>query len=265
MTANLPTPMDVRLMNAAAALLAGAFVMLAVGHGIAWLLRHPVFSLGGIVVTGDVAHNSVATIRANVAPRLAGSYFTLDLANARRVFESVPWVRQAVVRREFPNRLRVSLQEHVPVAFWGLDSDSRMVNSFGEVFEANVGELNEDELPRLQGPEGQSALVWAMYQALRPQFEPLGLGVEQLVLSGRGGWQLALDNGAWVELGRGSAADVVPLVQRFVQTLTQVAARHGRRVDALASADLRHVDGYALRLRGVSTAEAVSRQEQGNR
>jgi cell division protein FtsQ len=42
-----------------------------------------------------------------------------------------------------------------------------MVNSFGEVFEANVGELSEDELPRLQGPPGQSALVWAMYQALQ--------------------------------------------------------------------------------------------------
>ena len=42
-------------------------------------------------------------------------------------------------------------------------------------------------------------------------------------------------------------------MRRFVQTLTQVTAKYGRRVDALESADLRHNEGYALRLRGVST------------
>ena len=41
--------------------------------------------------------------------------------------------------------------------------------------------------------------------------------------------------------------------RRFVDTLTQVAGKHGRRAQMLESADLRHTDGYALRLRGVRT------------
>ena len=39
--------------------------------------------------------------------KLKGNFFTLDLAEAKRVFESVPWVRQAVVSRVWPNRLTV--------------------------------------------------------------------------------------------------------------------------------------------------------------
>ena len=124
-----------------------------------WVLRHPLFAISGITVQGDVVHNNALTLRANVAPRLAGNFFTTNLAAARQAFEGVPWVRTAIVRREFPNRLRVQLQEHQAVAFWGTDSESRLLNSFGEVFEANAGDLEQEALPRLTGPEQQSHQV----------------------------------------------------------------------------------------------------------
>ncbi|MDF2466037.1 MAG: cell division protein FtsQ [Ramlibacter sp.] len=168
----------------------------------------------------------------------------------------MPWVRAAVVRREFPNRLRVSLEEHRAVAYWGPESESRLVNTFGEVFEANSGDLEAEELPRLSGPQEQAALVLTMYRTLQPMFEPLDLGVEQVALTARGSWKLELDNGAQVELGRGAPEEVVARTQRFLQTLTQVTSRYSRRPDSLVSADLRHGDGYAVRLRGVGTTGA---------
>jgi len=256
MSAAVPLPVDVRLMNATAAVAFAAAVGLLLAAFCWWAVRHPVFSLGGITVLGDVTHNSAATLRANVAPRMAGNFFTVDLAATRRAFEQVPWVRSAIVRREFPNRLRVILQEHRAEALWGEEGASRLVNSFGEVFEANAGDVEHDGLPRLAGPDGQAAHVLAMYRALAPLFEPLDLTLEALALTGRGSWQAALDTGATIELGRGEQAEVAPRVQRFVQTLTQVAARYGRRPEALVSADLRYQDGYALRLRGVGTVEA---------
>lgn len=248
-----PLPLDVRLMNiAASALFAACGLLLLAALGW-WALRHPLFAIGGITVRGDTVHNSVAMLRANVAPRLAGNFFTVDLQRAREAFEAVPWVRQAVVRREFPNRLRVQLQEHQAVALWGPEGESRLVNSHGEVFEANVGDVEQDGLPRLAGPPDASAQVLAMYRGLQPLFEPLDLAVEQLVLTGRGSWTLTLDSGAMVELGRGTPEEVVARSRRFAQTLTQVTSKYGRRPEALVSADLRHADGYAVRLRGVST------------
>jgi cell division protein FtsQ len=253
MTAARPVPADVRLMNGAATALFAVGIAALLAAGGWWALRHPLFAVAGITVEGDVSHNSVATLRANVASRLAGNFFTVNLAATRDAFETAPWVRHAVVRREFPNRLRVQLQEHRAAALWGGDSDTRLVNDFGEVFEANIGDVESDDLPRLAGPDGQSAQVLAMYRALTPLFEPLDLAVERLALTARGSWEVHLDNGAIVELGRGTTGEITARTQRFVQTLNQVTSRYARTPEALVSADLRHTDGYAVRLRGVGT------------
>jgi cell division protein FtsQ len=247
------TPLDVKLMNGTAVVLFVAFVVLAVVAGGRWLGRMPVFAIQGITVTGDMNHNSPLTLRANVAPGLSGTFFSVDLARVRSAFEAVPWVRHAVVRREFPNRLRVELQEHVAVAYWGVDSDVRLLNSFGEVFEANVGEVEQDVLPKLSGPDGQSSEVLTMYQILAPLLVTVELPLEQLELSGRGSWRARLDGGAVIELGRGTPAEVTERLQRFLGTLTQVTTRFARAAGSVESADLRHTNGYAVKLRGVTT------------
>lgn len=256
MNESLPVPMDVKLMNMTATVLFGVFALLLAGALFGWASGHSAFAVRGITVTGDVVHNNAVTLRANVAPRLSGTFLTMDLTRARLAFEAVPWVRHAVVRREFPNRLKVQLQEHKAVAYWGAESESRLLNSFGEVFEANIGEVDQDDLPRLNGPDGQAPQVLAMYQTLQPQFDSMNMALEQIELSGRGGWRARFDAGAVVELGAGSVDDVLARTQRFLQTLTQVTSRYGRTPDALASADLRHQDGYAIRLAGVTTVTA---------
>jgi cell division protein FtsQ len=256
-----PLPVDVRLMNATATAL-GVFGIAAIAAtGLAWALQQPVFAVRTIGLEGDLAHNSVLTVRANATPRLAGNFFTVDLAKARRAFESVPWVRQAVVRRVWPNRLRVQLEEHRPAALWadaegakgstGEAAPDKLVNTHGEVFEANLGDVEDDALPTLRGPDGSSAHLLAMLARLQPVFTPIDEQVDTLELSGRGSWRVQLAGGAEVELGRGDDAAVVERTRVFVATLPQVTQRYQR---PLQYADLRHSEGYAVRLKGVSTA-----------
>jgi cell division protein FtsQ len=160
------------------------------------------------------------------------------------------------VRREFPNRLKVLLQEQKAVAYWGNEGEPRLVNNFGEVFEANLGEVDQEALPRLNGPEGQTVQVLAMYQAQQQLFDAMDMTLDQLELTAHGGWRARLDSAATIELGGGSAAEVLARTQRFLKTLTQVSSRYGRKPDALETADLRHEEGYAIRLRGVTTLTA---------
>ena len=243
-------PPDVRFMNALSMVFGLAFVAMVLALSGSWLVRQSLFNLSAISVQGDVTHNNAVTLRANVAPRLAGNFFTVDMGHARAVFESVPWVRKAVVQRQFPHRLKGVLQEHHAVAYWGPEGDIRLLNNFGEVFEANQGEVEGDELPQLNGPRGQAVLVLQAYQALSPLFEKLDTALERLELTGQGSWRVRLDSGAAIELGHGSVNDVSARTQRFLSTLTQVSSRYGRDLE---SADLRYGNGYALKLRGVTT------------
>ncbi|HJS03938.1 MAG TPA: cell division protein FtsQ/DivIB [Variovorax sp.] len=252
MADSVHVPFDVKLMNVTATLVYALFALVLLAAGAWWVLRQPFFPLAGIKVDGEVTHNNAVTLRANVAPQLAGNFFTVDLAKARAAFESVPWVRKAVVRREFPNKLRATLTEHVPVAHWGDEADSRLINGFGEVFDANVAEV-DDDLPRLGGPPEQAGQVLGMYRVLQPLFSPYELAIDQLKLSSRGSWSVVLDSGAVLELGRGRSEEVAARTQRFLVTVAPVARQYGRSVSAVEGADLRHHEGYALRLRGVTT------------
>ena len=251
----VPMPADVRLMNAVASAMFALAGVGAVAGGVMWLTRSPLFPIRAITLDGDLARNSVPTIRANAAPRLAGNFFSVDLQRSRSAFESVPWVRHAVVRRVWPDRLSVRLEEHHAAALWeGPNADSgadRLVNNFGEVFAANLGDVEDDSLPAFAGPEGSAATMLSLFHRLQPVLLKADAAIDRLELSGRGSWRAELDSGAIVEIGRGSENELVARADRFVRTLPQVAARWQQ---PLEYADLRHTDGYAVRLRGVSTA-----------
>lgn len=254
-----PLPLDIRLMNGVAAALGLVFAAMLLSLLGAWLMRQPLFALKAIHVQGDLTHNSAVTLRANVAPRLSGNFFTVDLGRTRAVFESVPWVRKAVVQRQFPNRLRVMLQEHQAIAYWGGENDASLVNSFGEVFDANPGDVESEALPRLVGPKDQAALVLQAWQRLSPLFEKVDSSIERLELTGQGGWRAALDDGAQIELGHGSLEELETRVQRFLATFTQVSSRYGRDLE---SADLRYGNGYAMRLSGVTTVNPGDKEDK---
>ncbi|THT96464.1 FtsQ-type POTRA domain-containing protein [Lampropedia puyangensis] len=249
-------PVDVRLMNATASLAFSGVFVLVCAAAVLWALRNPAFAITQVVVHGDPQHSSAVGLQANVLPQLKGNLFTLDLNATQKVFEQMPWVRKAELRRAFPNTLDVRLQEHVPVAMWDGDEASTMINTFGEVFEANRGEVEHEILPRLAGPDGQSASVLAMYRYLLEQLQGNAMQPVALYLTPRGNWQLFLSNGAHMELGAGEQDQVGQRLADFFTTLPQALAPLGVRPQALEFADLRHRDGYAIRLRGVVTQAA---------
>jgi cell division protein FtsQ len=257
--ANPAADAEVRWMNATSQVLFSVAALAAVFLLAQWLARQPVFALRGIAVVGDVSHNSVATLRANALPAMAGNYFSMDLQRSQKAFAAVPWVRQAVVQRVWPNRIQVQLEEHRVAAIWSPDEATartgssaidRLVNTHGEVFDANLGDVEDQELITLRGPEGSAAQMLAMAKILAPIWNRLQATVDELSMSGRGSWRVLLDTGAVIELGRGSPAELLARCEQFVATVGQFTALYQRPVQY---ADLRHRDGYALRLRGIST------------
>ena len=266
--ATTPLPLDIRLMEGVAKAVFALAALVIVAAALAWLTRSPLFTLRAITLDGELARSNLVTLRANALPQVAGNFFSIDLDRGRAAFESVPWVRQAVVRRVWPNRLAVTLEEHRAAALWQPPGErdtgnERLVNVQGEVFEANLGDVEDENLIALAGPEGTSAQMLAMQRRLAATLAPIDARLAALKLSARGSWRAELDGGADLELGRGSEDEVVARTERFVRTFalaTQRFAEPAGKPRALLAADLRHPDGYALRLHGVSTAVPAAKK-----
>ena len=61
-----------------------------------------------------------------------------------------------------------------PAALWAGDANlERLVNNQGEVFEANLGDVEDESLPTLKGPEGSAAQMLALLRRLAPVLAPL--------------------------------------------------------------------------------------------
>jgi len=235
-------------------------LLLALAAGLGVLMRQPAFTIRKLTLDGDLQRNNLATVRANAVPRVNGGFFTVDLRKSRDVFETVPWVRHAVVRRVWPNELRVSLEEHQPAAYWHHeDRDDQLVNMQGEVFDANLGDVEDEPLPTLHAPAhatpDQAREMLAMLHRLKPVLKGMDGDIDILKLTDRGSWSVQLDNDALIELGRGDTEEVVARAERFVKTLPQLRNQYP---SALAYADLRYPKGYAVRLKGMTTMQENS-------
>ena len=244
---------DIKLLNATTNALLGAFALALLASGLWWVTQRPMFTLKVIRLEGadvPLRHVNPATVRGTAIPRITGNFFTANLDAVRLAFESVPWVRKATVRREWPNKLIVAIEEHVPLAIWG--EDGRLVSVKGDVFTANMAEAEEDgELPEFSGPDGSEKEVVARFRELQEWFTPIKLTPDAVRLSRRYAWSVKLNNGISVELGREqSRTTLKERVERLVGIYPQLVARLQDRIE---SVDMRYPNGLALNAKGLAS------------
>lgn len=246
---------DIKLLNALTSALLGLCALVLLIAGLWWLAQRPMFALKEMVVQGmenrDLRHVNVLTVKGTALPRIKGNFFTANLDSVRAGFEAVPWVRKATVRREWPNKLVVSIEEHQPLGTWG--SDGRLLSVKGDVFTVNLAEAEVDgKLLEFEGPKGSEKEVLARYAELYEWFKPIKLEPVSVQLSGRFAWSVKLDNGMKVNLGREQGKVTLKnLVARLTQVYPQLTARLGAQIE---SVDLRYPNGLALNVGSVSSA-----------
>jgi len=228
-----------RLLNAAAGFLVGLALFAFALAGVRVALRSPLFPVRSVEVVTPLSHAPREAIERVVRRQIDGNFFGAPIGELREALEQLPWVRRVEVRRVWPDRLEVALEEHIALARWGAGG---AVNTYGERF-AGAADAG---LPLFVGPEGSEAELAARYARFTRLLEPLGAPLERVVLTPRYAWQLRLGDGMNLMLGRD--ADVAEKrLARFVElydaTLGQMPGRHDY-------VDLRYANGFAVRVKG---------------
>jgi len=246
-----------RLNGIATALFALALALLVWALARA-VIHSPQFPLRQLSVQGEMRHLDPGRAEAAARASASGTFFSVDLEAVRRSFESLPWVRRAEVRRVWPDRLDVVIEEHVALARWGADM-RRLVNTYGEVFTGASEEAAK--LPQFAGPAGTAQEVTRRYAAYRQALSPLALEVRQVLLSPRYAWQLRLSNGLTLELGRDQLKEpVLERLARFVAFHARTVGSLNRRLDYV---DLRYPNGFAVRV--PETVKPAPNKERSSR
>ncbi|MGZ8156909.1 MAG: cell division protein FtsQ/DivIB [Burkholderiales bacterium] len=227
-------------------------------YGVLWTLAHlPWFVLKHVEVSGSAPHVTRAQVEAIVRTEMKGTFFTLNLPQLRRAFEKLPWVRDVKLRRHWPDRLEVSVVEHVPLARWG---NLALVNTHGEVFRAAY----DGKLPVFIGPEGTSKEVAIQYEYFRRNLAPLGSMPVLVQLTPRRAWQVRVEGGPTIQLGRD---DIEARLARYIEAYDRTIATLNRRIDYV---DLRYSNGFAVRIPELGSGHAApqrgkTKPKQGQR
>jgi cell division protein FtsQ len=252
---------EARIINRLANTIAVLAVLAMLAGCVFWLINRPIFRVQTIEIepaaNTNLKYVSPMSVQAAIAGKLQGNFFTINLNQTRRVLETVPWIRTAMVRRVWPSTLRVTIEEQQPWALW---NENQMISTWGQIFTANQGELDDDALlPQFIGPEGTPALFIQRYAELERWLAPLNATVRKVVLSERYAMSVTLSNGLTLELGRDPGAEApdpqagipgaLPFtvrIRRFVQAWPVVLQRtQGREITHV---DLRYTNGFALTL-----------------
>ena len=220
--------MNKRLLRAIMSALTLAALAAGVWYGYEAIANHPVHE---VVFSGDLKRVPQGELEA-LAHSVERAADGVSLQAVREAALRIPWVREATVRRHSPDAVEVAIVAHEPIARWG---EGVLVSREGELFSADFN----GKLPRFRGPEGAIAQMTKVYPRLVASLRPLG-AIAELRLSPRGSWQVVLESGFELEVGRG---ELESRIERFIGAYPQLAASGV----PLLHADLRHANGFALR------------------
>lgn len=235
---------DFRAIGGALRLILALVLLLGASYGADWLLRAENFPVRNLYFEGPFKRVTHGDLERAVLDSVQGNFFLVDLNVVRARLETVPWVHRVSVRRRFPQHIHIEFGEQQLVARWGADA---FVNTSGEVVRL-AGEGLPTELPRLEGPEGTAAQVYAAYEEFRAALSGSETYMTSLRLTPRRSWEIEL------AAGPGTAPLMLVLhhdrprtrLERFARVYGGTLAR---QAGAIKQVDLRYTNGFAVEWR----------------
>jgi cell division protein FtsQ len=201
--------------------------------------RYPINTVQIIASNHYIPRQKIAEI---VSPYGRRSFLTLATSRLRAEILELSWADEVKVERVWPDILKVVVVEKRPMAIIeGLEKtkDILLMTEDGELI--IIPKIPDDlVLPKLSGPKSQYTDLLAAYKKLSKIMVNYGLAIKELNLRENQAWDLTLQSGVKVNLGK---QDIEKRVLRFCRSYPAIFADKG---DKILSVDLRYANGMAV-------------------
>lgn len=208
-----------------------------IGTGYAFYVKLGAYSILSVRIAGEFNQVPKRQLENAVTARLPASFFSVDVSSVRDAALAIPWVKEATVRRVWPDSLHIAVIEREAVARWG---ERELLERDGTLFEPHGGVPSKPELI-LHGPPETQMEVLTRYAQLEPVFAGVCGGLQSLSLDVRGLWRARLNCGPELVLGKRPKDEAL---NALAHTLTEV---FGTRTEDIERIDLRYANGFAVR------------------
>ena len=213
-------------------LIAGGIIFLSYQLS-ATLLDRPIRS---ITIEGPFQRVSALQIEEAISAALSDGFLSANLSEIQQQIVALPWIDQANVVRRWPSQLDISVIEQVPAACWG---ERGLLNTRGELFVTDARHIPA-ELPRLSGPANRSDEIAKRYLVVREQLIPFGLDLRRVHMDARGAWEMTLQNGVDIRLGR---REIEQRTELFLDVVAKIITNRAVDIDYV---DMRYSNGFTI-------------------
>jgi cell division protein FtsQ len=228
---------------------------------IAWWLTNRLMDqenllVNSVVISGEMPYTKREEVLAAMNNVNLGNFFQVDVNEIQSQVSALPWVYSVAVRKQWPNEVKIYVVDQIPVALWNGDF---ILNQFGKAFQADNRRLTQ-ALPKFFGPEGTELLALENFTNLNDLLEYRNLAIDELVLSERFSWQLTLNDGVMLNLGREERVkrvqrfmDIYPLIKTHLEDQSKKQNNHKKQLkQAVDYIDLRYDTGLAVGWKSVA-------------
>ncbi|OCG02151.1 FtsQ-type POTRA domain-containing protein [Gilliamella sp. wkB112] len=220
-----------------------------------WMDNPEQMVLSQLILNGEHTFTTEDDIRnAILGLGLPNTYIGQDVDDIQQEVLRFPWVKQASVRKQWPDRLIVYIEEYKPAFYW---NDLFLLDMYGNVFSIPLDRIAEIQLPRLYGPEGKAKTVLETYHKLNDLSKKLAnsqlaLQIKAAQTDERNAWQLmvkqciagfCLENQE-IKLMLGTE-DIEQRYQQFIKLFPEIQLRMPAN-ERIVVADLRYENGISV-------------------
>lgn len=167
-----------------------------------------------------------------------GNFLQADLNTYVDRLEAISWVDQVDIRRDWQKGLLVKVAPRQAVAKFGSE---RLVDANGVVYKpADANELDAHYWIQLQGENQNAVVMMQQVKQISDWFLPLGLKINEVIVTPRMTWLFRFDNGLRVLVDNENTSE--KLYQLSVMLQNQLHSQ----LPKIQTIDLRYKNGMAI-------------------
>ena len=226
-----------------------------------WMEDPDQMVLSQLTLSGEHTYTTEDDIRqAILGLGLPNTYIGQDVDDIQQEVMRYPWVKQASVRKQWPDRLIVYIEEFKPAFYW---NDLYLLDNAGNVFSVPLDRLGELSLPRLYGPEGKAKSMLETYVKLeeisrKSVNNKFASKIKAAIADDRNAWQLMItqctaelcSESQDIKLIIGSEK-IQQRYQKFIKLFPEIQSRMPAD-QKITAADLRYENGISVQREKIS-------------